>query len=538
MRIAILVGVFAMPLFGCSSPAPRAGDLWQQVRQDLAAAHADSDAAVILGRALDEAAAAKPDGHAAVLEVALKQADEARRFTPHMEAPLPEGWPAPSLPGLVRIKTYPAARAAWTEQASGRNSQFSTLFRHINDKRIPMTAPVVMVYPEGDAAALDEPAAMAFLYRSTSTGTVGPAGTVTIRDDEPLRVVSVGRKGMYSKSNFRASADQLREWLRGHPEWVAAGPPRVLAYNSPFMPFWMKYAEVQIPVRAVEQKGAAMRPLSEDEKRILIGKGTEAPFTGQYWNHFDRGVYLCRACGAPLYLSSSKFKSDCGWPSFDEEIPGAVRRQMGADGSRPEIVCAACGGHLGHVFEGEGFTPKDVRHCVNSASLEFVPEDRWPLAKALFAGGCFWGVDHYFRQEPGVLGVTSGYAGGKVDKPTYEQVCTGTTGHAETVEVVFDPKRVSYEKIARLFFEIHDPTEVNRQGPDVGTQYRSAVFTLGEEQKRTAEKLIALLRAKGCKVATEVMPAATFWPAEEYHQDYLGKHPQRACQARVMRFDP
>jgi len=289
-------------------------------------------------------------------------------------------------------------------------------------------------------------------------------------------------------------------------------------------------------VRPIEPKGLAMPPLSDAEKRILIGKGTEPPFTGKYWKHFDRGVYVCRACGAPLYLSSSKFQSDCGWPSFDDEIPGAVRRQMDADGSRTEILCAACGGHLGHVFEGERLTPKDLRHCVNSASLEFIPEDRWPLAKALFAGGCFWGVEHYFRQEAGVLGVVSGYAGGHIDRPTYEQVCTGKTGHAEAVEVVFDPKRVSYERLARLFFEIHDPTELNRQGPDVGSQYRSAVFHLDAEQKRIAETLVGQLKARGYKVVTEVTPATTFWPAEAYHQDYISRHPERACHTRVERF--
>ena len=289
-------------------------------------------------------------------------------------------------------------------------------------------------------------------------------------------------------------------------------------------------------VRPIEPKGLAMPPLSDAEKRILIGKGTEPPFTGKYWKHFDRGVYVCRACGAPLYLSSSKFQSDCGWPSFDDEIPGAVRRQKDADGSRTEILCAACGGHLGHVFEGERLTPKDLRHCVNSASLEFIPEDRWPLAKALFAGGCFWGVEHYFRQEAGVLGVVSGYAGGHIDRPTYEQVCTGKTGHAEAVEVVFDPKRVSYERLARLFFEIHNPTELNRQGPDVGSQYRSAVFYLDAEQKRVAETLVAQLKARGYQVVTEVTPATAFWPAEAYHQDYISRHPERACHTRVERF--
>jgi len=285
-------------------------------------------------------------------------------------------------------------------------------------------------------------------------------------------------------------------------------------------------------------KARQMPPLSEAERHVIVEKGTEAPFTGKYWNQFERGVYACRQCGALLYLSDSKFASDCGWPSFDDEIPKAVRRRPDADGRRTEILCAACGGHLGHVFAGEKFTQKDTRHCVNSASLVFIPESEWPLERALFAGGCFWGVEHYFRQVDGVLAVTSGYTGGRTAKPTYDQVCTGTTGHAEAVEVVFDPARVSYERLARLFFEIHDPTQVNRQGPDVGSQYRSAVFYIGERQKQAAENLIALLRAKGYEVATEVVPAATFWRAEQYHQDYLRKHPDRpSCHTRVPRFD-
>ena len=282
----------------------------------------------------------------------------------------------------------------------------------------------------------------------------------------------------------------------------------------------------------------AMPPLTEAEKGILQDKGTEPPFTGKYTKHFERGVYVCRQCGEPLYLSDAKFASECGWPSFDDEIPGAVKRQADADGRRTEILCAACGGHLGHVFTGEKFTGKDTRHCVNSASLVFIPQNQWPLERALLAGGCFWGVEHYLGQAPGILSVRSGYTGGHTEKPTYEEVCSGKTGHAEAVEVIFDPKRITYEQLAKLFFEIHDPTQVNRQGPDVGTQYRSAVFYLSDEQKRTAEALIEQLRAKGYKVATEVVPAGTFWPAEEYHQDYLRKHPERtSCPVRVPRFD-
>ena len=281
-----------------------------------------------------------------------------------------------------------------------------------------------------------------------------------------------------------------------------------------------------------------MKPLTAEEKRIIRDKGTEQPFSGKYCDHSERGAYACRQCGAVLYLSDSKFHSKCGWPSFDDEVPGAVKRTPDADGRRTEILCKACGGHLGHVFLGEGYTEKNTRHCVNSVSLVFIPASERPLRKAVFAGGCFWGVEHHFQQVPGVISAVSGYTGGKAGKPTYEQVCTGKTGHAEAVEVVFDPARVSYEDLARLFFEIHDPTQVNRQEPDVGTQYRSAVFCVDDEQKRTAEKLIARLRAKGYEVATALLPASKFWPAEAYHQDYIHKHPSRKCHPRVTRFGP
>ncbi|MFH2055333.1 MAG: peptide-methionine (S)-S-oxide reductase MsrA, partial [bacterium] len=213
--------------------------------------------------------------------------------------------------------------------------------------------------------------------------------------------------------------------------------------------------------------------------------------------------------------------------------------------------------------EGEGFTDKNVRYCVNSVSLNFAAADDETMTadsesaapvemaaqasatmepemkteKAYFAGGCFWGVEYYLEQIDGVLDVRSGYMGGHVDNPTYKEVCSGTTGHAETVEVEFDPTKTDYETVAKTFFEIHDPTQVNRQGPDVGEQYRSAVFYANDNQKQVADSLIEILKSKGLKVSTEVAAAGTFWPAEDYHQDYYehtGKQPY--CHAYTKRF--
>jgi peptide methionine sulfoxide reductase msrA/msrB len=278
------------------------------------------------------------------------------------------------------------------------------------------------------------------------------------------------------------------------------------------------------------------RELTPFEESVIIHRSTEAPFSGEYVDEFSEGVYCCRQCGTPLYRSENKFHSGCGWPSFDAEIEGAVERRPDPDGNRTEIVCAVCGGHLGHVFEGEGFTPLDTRHCVNSVSLVFVPAEN--VETAVFAGGCFWGVEYQFQQVDGVLEATSGYSGGSVEEPSYSDVCSGTTGHAEAVKVVFDNREVSFEDLARLFFEIHDPTTVDRQGVDVGNQYRSAIFYTSDQQRDTAEELVGILRDRGYDVVTQLEPLEDFWPAEEYHQDYIVRNDaQSRCHVRIDRFE-
>ena len=270
--------------------------------------------------------------------------------------------------------------------------------------------------------------------------------------------------------------------------------------------------------------------LTPEEERVIVNKGTERAFTGEYEDFFENGFYLCKRCNTPLYTSDSKFHSGCGWPSFDQEIPGRVKRVPDADGMRTEIICATCGAHLGHVFTGEGFTEKNTRHCVNSISLKFVKDTanvnttESKTEKAIFAGGCFWGVEYYFQKAKGVISTEVGYTGGHTDNPTYKEVCSHTTGHIEATQVTFDPAQTSYEELAKLFFEIHDFTQTNGQGPDIGEQYLSEIFYIDDNQKATAEKLIRVLTDKGYKVATTLRKATTFWKAEDYHQQYYQKN--------------
>lgn len=279
--------------------------------------------------------------------------------------------------------------------------------------------------------------------------------------------------------------------------------------------------------------------LTPQAKRIICDKATEYPNTGAYNQVMTHGTYLCRRCGLALFRGSSQFSAGCGWPSFDEDIVQAVRQVPDRDGQRMEILCARCDAHLGHVFSGEYFTPNNLRHCVNSASIDFVADSQvLDTEEAIIAGGCFWGVDHFLKLIPGVLRVEVGYTGGRTSEPSYEQICQGTTGHYEAVRVLFDKDKTDYQQILKRFFEIHDPTQKNGQGPDLGPQYQSAVFYYNQEQLAEAETLVQLLRKRGYQVATQLLAVQTFWPAEDYHQDYYGKHRKAPyCHQPVNRFD-
>lgn len=274
--------------------------------------------------------------------------------------------------------------------------------------------------------------------------------------------------------------------------------------------------------------------LNEEEARVILNQGTEPAFCGNLTDNKKDGTYVCRLCELPLFKSDAKFTSGTGWPSFFQPFDNdhvLTRSDESFGMVRDEIVCARCGGHLGHVFT-DGPKPTGLRFCVNSVSLEFVEKgDSLPLKPvaaqvetAYFAGGCFWGVEDRFAQLDGVLDAVSGYMGGDTQNPSYKDVCYGNTGHAETVMLRYDPSKVSYKELLEFFFKIHNPTQGNRQGPDVGTQYRSAIYTANAQQEQLAKQFVVDQQQKGKwsdkTITTELAPAGVFYAAEDYHQDY------------------
>lgn len=304
-----------------------------------------------------------------------------------------------------------------------------------------------------------------------------------------------------------------------------------------------------------DQEQKYKKPTKEELKKMLTDEqytctqeeGTERPFQNAYWNNKADGIYIDIVSGEPLFSSLDKYDSGTGWPSFtkpieDNRLATKTDKKLGYE--RVEIRSKAADSHLGHVFD-DG--PKEFggkRYCMNSAALKFIPLEEmkskgygrflFSFAKkkgwqiATLAGGCFWGVEELLQEQPGVIETQVGYTGGKADRPIYDIVKTGATGHAESVQVLFDPKKTSYEKILLFFFRMHDPTTVNQQGNDKGTQYRSAIFYETEEQKKIAEQVKEKVNKSGAwkkPVVTEIVKATPFFRAEEYHQKYLDKNP-------------
>jgi peptide methionine sulfoxide reductase msrA/msrB len=279
--------------------------------------------------------------------------------------------------------------------------------------------------------------------------------------------------------------------------------------------------------------------LTELESKVLLGKGTEKAFSGDLLYNKEKGVYECRGCGAPLFSSKNKFESGTGWPSFDQAISeDAIKEHV--DNShgmeRIEITCANCGGHLGHVFD-DGPTKTGLRYCVNSCSLDFDSMQKSAQDTITLGGGCFWCVEAIYELLDGVISVESGYSGGTAETATYKKVSSGTTNHAEVVQVVYDPSKVSLYEILEVFFSSHDPTTLNRQGADYGTQYRSVVFYHNKKQKEQANEIIKKLTDEkifDAPIVTEISAFSRFYSAEKYHQDYYANNPKYGyCHAVI-----
>jgi peptide methionine sulfoxide reductase msrA/msrB len=294
------------------------------------------------------------------------------------------------------------------------------------------------------------------------------------------------------------------------------------------------------------------KKLTAEQFAVTQQCGTEPPFRNAYWDNHKPGIYVDVVSGEPLFSSLDKFDSGSGWPSFTRPLNGTevVEKKDSALGmERTEVRSKMADSHLGHVFDDGPADKGGMRYCINSASLKFIPIEEMdqagygqylePFVKAglikgpvhetaILAGGCFWGMEEIIRKIPGVIKTTVGYSGGTTANPTYEEVCTGATGHAESIEVEFDSTRLSYEQLLDYFFRMHDPTTLNRQHNDVGTQYRSAIFYTTEAQKRTAERVKERWGKSGKfsrPITTEITAAGKFYSAEEYHQKYLVKHP-------------
>lgn len=295
------------------------------------------------------------------------------------------------------------------------------------------------------------------------------------------------------------------------------------------------------------------KELSPEQYYVLRQSGTEKPYSGALLMNKDKGIYKCAGCGNELFTDEMKFDSHCGWPSFDKEIAGGkitTKTDNTLGMSRTEINCAKCGGHLGHIFD-DGPTETGKRYCVNSVSLSFEPVKKTEeilenkMESLTLGGGCFWCIEAVYQKLDGVQSVTSGYAGGTTKNPSYREIGTGKTGHAEVTQLVFDNTKTSVEEILKVFFTVHNPTTLNKQGADVGTQYRSIILYHSEKQKEIATEIIdELNQAKvyDNPIVTEIKPFTVFYKAEEYHQNYYSQNQnqpycQMVIQPKIEKFE-